>query len=62
MSESTSLEIFVRCLKKVPDPRSRRGVTHPFATLLVIVLLGLLGNVSTLGQNSAKILGLLRGN
>ena len=47
MSESACLEIFVRCLKKVPDPRSRRGVSHPFVTLLVIVLLGLLGNVST---------------
>jgi len=47
MSESAYLEIFVRCLKKVPDPRSRRGVSHPFVTLLAIVLLGLLGNVST---------------
>ena len=45
-----SLEIFVQCLKKVPDPRSKRGQSHPFPTLLAIVLLGLLGNLSTLAE------------
>lgn len=47
MSESAPLEIFVRCFKKVPDPRSKRGVSHPFPTILAVVLLGLLANVST---------------
>ncbi len=45
-----SLEIFVQCLKKVPDPRSKRGKSHPFSTILAIVLLGLLGNLSTLAE------------
>ena len=47
MSESAPLEIFVQCLKKVPDPRSKKGVSHPFRTLLAVALLGLLANVST---------------
>jgi len=42
-SSPDSLAIFVQCLKKVPDPRSKRGKSHPFPTILAIVLLGLLG-------------------
>ena len=49
-STAGSLEIFVPCLKKVPDPRSKRGKSHPFPTVLAIVLLGLLGNLSTLAE------------
>jgi len=40
----------VQCLKKVPDPRSKRGKSHPFPTILAIVLLGLLANISTLAE------------
>jgi hypothetical protein len=49
-SSPDSLEIFVQCLKKVRDPRSKRGKSHPFSTVLAIVLLGLLGNLSTLAE------------
>ena len=45
-----TLEIFVECLKKVPDPRSKRGKSHPFPTVLALVLLGLLGNIATLAE------------
>jgi len=40
----------VQCLKKVPDPRSQRGQSHRFLTILAIVLLGLLANPSTLAE------------
>jgi hypothetical protein len=44
------LEIFVQCLKKVPDPRSKRGISQPFQTVLALVFLGLLANLSTLAE------------
>ena len=42
-----TLALFAECLNKVPDPRSKQGTCHPAATLLAIVLLGLLANVTT---------------
>jgi hypothetical protein len=48
--QSSSLAHFVLCLKKVPDPRSKRGVSHSFRTILAPVFLGLLGNVTTLAD------------
>jgi hypothetical protein len=50
MSHPNSLEIFVDCLKKVPDPRSKQGVSHPFHTALAVIFLGLLANISTLAE------------
>ena len=50
MFQSAPLEIFVQCLKKVPDPRSKYGKSHPFSTALAIVILGLLANISTLAE------------
>jgi hypothetical protein len=50
MSNAVPLEIFVQCLKKVHDPRSKRGVSQPFQTVLAIVFLGLLANLSTLAE------------
>jgi hypothetical protein len=50
MSATASLEIFVESLKRVPDPRSKRGKSHPFSTVLALVLLGLLANISTLAE------------
>jgi hypothetical protein len=52
MSHPNSLEIFVQCLKKVPDPRSKQGVSHPFHTALAVIFLGLLANISTLAEIS----------
>jgi len=46
-STPATLALFAECLEKVPDPRSKQGVCHPSTTLLAIVLLGLLANVST---------------
>ena len=46
-----SLKIFVQSLKKEPDPRSKRGQSHRFLTILAIVLLGLLANLGTLAAN-----------
>ena len=37
--------LFVQCLKKVPDPRSQRGVSQSFHTTPAIVFFGLLANV-----------------
>ena len=45
-----TLTLFVQCIKTVPDPRSKQGVSHPCSTLLALVLLGLLANVSTLAE------------
>jgi len=45
-----SLSHFVRCLKKVRDPRSQQGQSHPFSTILAIVFLGLIGNITTLAE------------
>ena len=45
-----ALKLFVQCLKKVPDPRSKQGTIHPSPTILAIILLGLLANVSTLAE------------
>jgi hypothetical protein len=50
MSQSQTLEIFAQCLKNVPDPRSKQGVSHHFQTILAIVLLGLLANITTLAE------------
>jgi hypothetical protein len=50
MSASTSLEIFAECLNKVPDSRSKQGVFHSFRTILALVFLGLLGNITTLAE------------
>ena len=44
MSTPNVLTLFVRCIKKVPDPRSRRGQSHIFHTLLALTFLGLIGN------------------
>ena len=45
-----SLKLFIQCLKKIPDPRSTRGQSHRFLTILAIVLFGLLANISTLAE------------
>jgi hypothetical protein len=45
--KNPSLSHFVECLNQVPDPRSRRGVSHPFPTILAVTFLGLIANVST---------------
>ena len=50
MFNITSLSHFVRCLKKVRDPRSKQGQSHPFATILAIIILGLIGNITTLAK------------
>ena len=50
MFQSHPLEIFVQCLKKVPDPRSKQGISQPFQTALAIVFLGLLANISTIAE------------
>ena len=47
---SSGLTLFVQCLNQVPDPRSKHGTYHPFRTLLALVFLGLLGNVTTLAE------------
>jgi hypothetical protein len=46
-SKNHSLTHFVKCFQKVPDPRSKRGVSQPFATILAITFLGLIANVNT---------------
>jgi hypothetical protein len=54
MSKSPSappaLQLFAECLEKVPDPRSQHGTNHPCTTILAVVLLGLLAQVSTPAQ------------
>jgi hypothetical protein len=50
MSASDSLELFAECLKQVPDPRSKQGVSHHFQTILALVFLGLLANITTLAE------------
>ena len=47
MFSNDSLSLFVQCVQKVPDPRSPRGQSHIFSTILAITLLGLLANIST---------------
>jgi len=49
-SSSSALPLFAHCLKQVPDPRSKHGTYHPFRTILALVFLGLLGNVTTLAE------------
>lgn len=50
MSQSVPLNLFVNCLKKIPDPRSKHGVSQPFRTALALVFLGLLAHRSTLAE------------
>ena len=50
MFNTSSLKHFVRCLKKVRDPRSKQGQSHPFSSILAIVVLGLIGNITTLAE------------
>jgi hypothetical protein len=48
MSQKNScLTHFVECLSQVADPRSKQGVSHPFATILAVTFLGLIANVRT---------------
>ena len=47
---SSRFSLFFHCLNKVPDPRSKHGTYHPFRTILALVFLGLLGNVTTLAE------------
>ena len=50
MLNIASLSHFVRCLKKVRNPRSQQGQSHPFSTILAIIFLGLIGNITTLAE------------
>jgi hypothetical protein len=50
MSAVHSLELFVECLNKVPDPRSKQGVSHQFRTILALVFLGLVAGVPDLAK------------
>jgi len=50
LGSSSALVFFAHCLKQVPDPRSKHGTSHPFRTILSLVFLGLLGNVTTLAE------------
>jgi len=45
--KNPSLSHVVDCLNQVPGPRSRRGVSHPFPTILAVIFLGLIANVNT---------------
>jgi hypothetical protein len=47
MSLSRTLDIFKECLSKVPAPRSSRGQSHVFRTVLALVFLGLIANCTT---------------
>jgi len=38
---ATSLHALATAIQSIPDPRSKQGVSHPFAGLLALVLLGL---------------------
>ena len=46
MFSNDSLSLFVQYIQKVPDPRSPRGRSHHFSTILAITLLGLLADIS----------------
>jgi hypothetical protein len=50
MSQTHTIEIFVQSLEKIVDPRSKQGVSHHFQTILAIIFLGLLANISTLAE------------
>ncbi len=50
MSTQNPLKNFANCLNSVPDPRSKQGQSHPFATALAVLILGLLANLSTLAE------------
>jgi hypothetical protein len=40
-TSATSLQALATVIQSIPDPRSKQGVSHPFAGLLALVLLGL---------------------
>jgi hypothetical protein len=50
VSAPVCLEIFADSLKKVPDPRSKQGVSHQFRTILLLVFFGLLAEISDLAK------------
>jgi hypothetical protein len=50
MFDVSFLQHFVRSLKKIPDPRSQQGQSHPFPPLLALLVLGLIGNITTLAE------------
>jgi hypothetical protein len=51
-SKSETLKLFTQCLNKVPDPRSKHGTYQPFPTILALVFLGLIANVTTITQTA----------
>jgi hypothetical protein len=40
----------LQCLHSVPDPRSKHGVSHPFHTVITIVIPGLPAGISTIAE------------
>ncbi|MDR0521788.1 MAG: transposase family protein [Planctomycetaceae bacterium] len=46
-SETSAAAQLLQCLHSVPDPRSKHGVSHPFHTVIAIVIPGLLAGIST---------------
>jgi hypothetical protein len=54
MSQPTNasplLKLFAQILKKVPDPRSKKGQSYPLNTLLALTFLGLIANCTNAAE------------
>jgi hypothetical protein len=49
-SEISAAARLLQCLRRVPDPRSKHGVSHPFHTVIAIVIRGLPAGISTIAE------------
>ncbi|MDR0522303.1 MAG: transposase family protein, partial [Planctomycetaceae bacterium] len=45
----------LQCLRRVPDPRSKHGVSHTFHTVIAIVIPGLPAGISTIAEILERI-------
>ena len=47
---AASLSALADAVTSLPDPRSKQGVSHPYHGMLVLVLLGLIAQVSYIAR------------
>jgi len=47
---AVSLSALSAAVASLPDPRSKQGVSHPYHGMLILVLLGLIAQISTIAR------------
>ncbi|MDR0521475.1 MAG: transposase family protein [Planctomycetaceae bacterium] len=54
-SETSAAARLLQCFRRVPAPRSKHGVSHPFHTVITIVIPGLPAGISPIAEILKRI-------